>query len=374
MSKKYLLNSALALFSFIVTLCLVELACLAINRASGESIPFFYNKTLVLRTERGHNQLHSLDSLLGYTYAKDDASKEHLTIPFVFQDGFVIFTEPPQNGQINFASLPRPIIVTLGGSTTESFRWETSWPQELATLLRKEGFPGTVVNGGIGGYSSNQELLKSLRDVLEINPDIVIAFHGVNELAWVKYPYPLVSKYMRNILETMVNNARSSTFLPNTYFFLSRVGKKQKTSVTEISHGVPNPHAPVEVFLRNDEKMRTLYAHVGIHYVSILQPFALTGTYAEALKQSHPDFVKEIVAENQELKVMYGELLELKTHTPFAMLDYTDIFSAFNPTVEQIFLDRCHVTPKANQFLAKQIFNEIRQHLEDIAKNKRPPT
>ena len=37
----------------------------------------------------------------------------------------------------------------------------------------------TLWNGGISGYTSTQELIKLLRDVLGLNPDMIIVYDGV---------------------------------------------------------------------------------------------------------------------------------------------------------------------------------------------------
>ena len=57
------------------------------------------------------------------------------------------------------------VILTLGGSTTDGFYKHLSagksWPRQLSEL---DGNTFKVINGGVGGYTSLQELLKFLRD------------------------------------------------------------------------------------------------------------------------------------------------------------------------------------------------------------------
>jgi hypothetical protein len=68
--------------------------------------------------------------------------------------------------------------------------------EELSKLLTADGYSGTIVNGGTGGYSSNQELIKLIRDGLEFKPDIVISYSGINDMGkYNELPYPMVHPY-----------------------------------------------------------------------------------------------------------------------------------------------------------------------------------
>ena len=81
--------------------------------------------------------------------------------------------------------IQKPIILTLGGSTTSGFYQSLSdgdtYPKELADLAQNEYF---VLNGGVGGYTSLQELLKFMRDGPRIkNLELVISLNGINEVS-----------------------------------------------------------------------------------------------------------------------------------------------------------------------------------------------
>jgi hypothetical protein len=94
------------------------------------------------------------------------------------------------------AQLERPFIVCLGGSTTDPFLPRLkidleknysivangTWSEELSRMMEKEKIKGTVFCGGTSCYNVFDDLLKLLRDVLEIKPDIVISYGGVNDL------------------------------------------------------------------------------------------------------------------------------------------------------------------------------------------------
>ena len=58
-----------------------------------------------------------------------------------------------------------------------------TYPLLLDKLL-KSNYKYDVINGGVGGYSSTQELLKLLIEVgeLNMNTEIIISFNSINEL------------------------------------------------------------------------------------------------------------------------------------------------------------------------------------------------
>lgn len=77
-------------------------------------------------------------------------------------------------------------IVCLGGSTTyttgvEDYR--QSYPFLLQSVLRQRGLAMVeVVNAGCGRYSSWESLMNLEFRVLDLDPDLVIVYHGVNDV------------------------------------------------------------------------------------------------------------------------------------------------------------------------------------------------
>ena len=78
-------------------------------------------------------------------------------------------------------------IAFLGGSTTycaETSGLEGTWPHLVTEGLR-EAFPGAdldYVNGAAGGYSTKQSLLNLQHRVAPLDPDVIVIYHGTNEL------------------------------------------------------------------------------------------------------------------------------------------------------------------------------------------------
>lgn len=76
-------------------------------------------------------------------------------------------------------------ILTLGGSTTYGLGmdWEYAYPAQLQNILRDEyGYSNVeVINGGVIGYRTWHSLANFAFRGLEMEPDLVIVYHAVND-------------------------------------------------------------------------------------------------------------------------------------------------------------------------------------------------
>lgn len=80
-------------------------------------------------------------------------------------------------------------IACLGGSTTFDVKVtddEHAWPAKMGTFLRAQlGVPpAEVINAGTNGYAMPQTIIDLSLRTLDVQPDWVICFPGVNDLAY----------------------------------------------------------------------------------------------------------------------------------------------------------------------------------------------
>lgn len=77
-------------------------------------------------------------------------------------------------------------IVCLGGSTTyTSFvdDDQLAYPAQLERALHEDGYANVrVINGGAAGYSSHESLANLQFRVLDLDPDMIIIYHAVNDV------------------------------------------------------------------------------------------------------------------------------------------------------------------------------------------------
>ena len=115
-------------------------------------------------------------------------------------------------------------IVLLGGSTTDDMlSYTTNWPTPLYERLREAGASFVMYNGGTMGYCTQQEHLKLLRDGLDLEPDLVISYSGVNDGG---QPGFLTSMY-QIYLTAFGLSARQPGFMNNTKAWLAGGGPRE---------------------------------------------------------------------------------------------------------------------------------------------------
>jgi len=78
-------------------------------------------------------------------------------------------------------------IVALGGSTTYTIKVEdnkkTFTAQLEKVLQQKYGYKNVeVINAGVGGYNSWESLINLEFRVLDLDPDLIIVYHGTNDV------------------------------------------------------------------------------------------------------------------------------------------------------------------------------------------------
>lgn len=85
-------------------------------------------------------------------------------------------------------------IALVGGSTTYTTQVEDytqSYPFLLQTMLQDQGYDSVeVVNAGVQSYSSWESLINLQFRVLDIEPDLIIVYHGIND-AVDRFVFPL---------------------------------------------------------------------------------------------------------------------------------------------------------------------------------------
>lgn len=142
----------------------------------------------------GLRALYSSDGLLGHRLAPSTVVTDHNWTWYGTNAQGLIMTD--SNNYYLEYPIPKPDgvyrIIVLGGSTVEgdgATGSTTSLPAKLQDILRSRYIaaarPQTrieVINGGVGGYFSTQELLLYISDLRHFQPDLVISYNGWNDL------------------------------------------------------------------------------------------------------------------------------------------------------------------------------------------------
>lgn len=83
-------------------------------------------------------------------------------------------------------------IVCIGGSTTYSTgveNYKHSYPHLLEKRINEAGIKAEVINAGVSGYNSLQSYINYLLKIEDLNPDMLIVYHAVNDL-WARIVWP----------------------------------------------------------------------------------------------------------------------------------------------------------------------------------------
>ena len=157
-------------------------------------------------------------------------------------------------------------VLCSGGSTTFDTLAEDdahTWPWEMETTLRDRGVDLEVFNAGFPGWSSLENLISlEIRDV-DLKPDIVVLFQGINDLQPAAHQ-PFDRQYEHGHAERCVavlgfNRKRLPWFEHSLFFEKSRalvLGKrnlwKWSPGLSAVEEQIPEiPQAALQTFERN---------------------------------------------------------------------------------------------------------------------------
>lgn len=260
----------------------------------------------------GTKVLDVYDGLLGYT--RDD------DLP-----GFTVFGKTADN-QSQYS------IVTLGGSTTDPTLGNImSWSEMLYNKLQKMGINAKIYCGGLASYTSTQELMKLMRDVLELNPDLVISYSGANDAVGSYYEehHPFILKYQKDLGQKVVNKGYVVNTLQWGY------------PISKYTSGVKNSNSIPQHWIKCERMMHSICEEFGIGFLGFLQPH--NTEWPSPLAKEISEFYETVT---QELK---------NEHYQDWLLDLTHIFDG----KENIYVDRCHVYEKGNDIIARMMLPHI---------------
>ena len=131
----------------------------------------------------------------------------------------------------NNNSINNEKIITLGGSTTDGFYQQYSngntYPLLLDKIFKSKGKKIDIINGGVGGYNSTQELLKLITEVSELNlkTKVLISLNGINEL----WGYGQKNLYSNKNNSFIISKYKDSPYLSPTLYsmYVNQIWIKQ---------------------------------------------------------------------------------------------------------------------------------------------------
>ncbi len=272
----------------------------------------------------------------------------------------------------------RPIkIVLLGGSTTAAYRVrEKSWGEFLSEKLKAQGISHIIYCGGTQAYTVSQELMKLIRDVLVIEPDMVISYSGANDMG---------------LAETR-NVAKKNPFISlyQTRLF-STICRMKGRGIKGVHWGLETSKDFFEYWYDTERMMYAICKELNIKFKAFLQP--TLGSKADCCQ------------EDADIAVLYGYLYDVRkgeycsvdsdpyssVYLKWAGIDTHSYYSSVLKWAKQfreggasicvpwfcnlsdlfdhmdgVYMDDFHVYERGNQIIADKIWEEIKGEIDMV--------
>ena len=275
------------------------------------------------------------DPLLGWTYGPEAAELRQLD----YHKGYILY------GHDNMAEPDAIRVVVFGGSTSDSTLDPSPWVADFYEELKVEFGKVILFNGAVGGYNSHQELLKTIRDMHFLLPDLVISYNGANEIAKGDQFQPFVSEYELEISKKLVRSSQIS--FPYT-LSAARILKGQNfLGLKGPFLGPPNFLSKHKQWVSNLSLMKAVAKQNGSMYHAFLQPVLGLGKYQPSERENeilgrewtaihNPGFYIPAIAETKKYEFM------------------TDMTEALDG-LKEVYFDDCHLKPYGNKVIADQV-------------------
>jgi len=278
-------------------------------------------------------------------------------------------------------------IVCAGGSTTygsdvDDFR--VSYPDQLEAVLHERGYTNVrTVNSGCPFWSSTESLLDLVTRVLDLEPDLLIVYHGVNDVRW-RFVWPPEAYRGDNSGAVLAPpNVRVPPFYEQSTLIralLVRAGAIQPQIIFERTIVKPAPTLyadrffgqfgrgtypeppfdevsvmrmldanPPSFFQRNLELMATSAHHRGAR--TVLATFAYYPNFGKAPHTASPEYQRALREANEAT-------LAAAAASGASAFD----FAARFPADRSLFTDGIHLRPKGNRVKAELFADFLIEH------------
>ncbi len=222
-------------------------------------------------------------------------------------------------------------IMILGGSTsTDGFYNSVGWPYFFWEKLQRQK-KVTVYNGAMMGHDVVQELLKLLRDIAYIRPDVVISMGGLNNVNKKK-------------------NTENQFCIKDIMEWITTMAPKER-----YISGVKGDECTYEFWHRNLKVMKAVVESYGAKFFGFLQPMNVA-------KENPSLFDIMTTGEDNGDFWVFRECAGKESDPA-----YRNLINLFDQETE-MYIDYCHYSEKANNMLAdivvKTVVANLKENLE----------
>ncbi len=264
-------------------------------------------------------------------------------------------------------------IVALGESTTMGITLEPSdrpWPAVLESLIRADpDTPGPVqvINAGIAAYTLADGLVRLREDVLALQPDLLISYHGYNGFDFLRGSTPMLK-------ERAPERVRRPSALVGMLEYRWKLGRFRQRNFQ------PDP-APDELVRLTGGMHQSHYARLYRELIRLSGQHGIPlvlASFNMAVNASSPPEVIEFyrggfpsvnysIMANRVHNLLIGELA--RQHDGVRFVDTSDGLDGAHDR----YIDLVHFTQPGRDRLAANLYAGIRDLLTGAAKRREPP-
>lgn len=234
------------------------------------------------------------------------------------------------------------VIALLGGSTTDGDAYSyKSWGELLFEKLTHEGYSVRILNGGCGGYTTPQELIKLIRDIIPQRPDVIIDYTGVNDSALVN-DYPFVHGYQTKLFAYLAEEVKYDD--------------GWRSTDSKYTLGVKHNRHNDQMFIDNIRMMNNICKDYGVLYLAFLQPCLA------AKKKEFSDYGYELML---HLSFERGGWKPFEDTRQFyekvrrSMSGYAEDITSLLDDADDVYLDWCHINERGNEMIAQYMYEYL---------------
>lgn len=278
-------------------------------------------------------------------------------------------------------------VILLGGSTV--FGEGSSRPElNIANLLERElsqelNMNVEVINAGVVGYSSAQELLYFISELKNYNPDVIISYNGWNDSYYNKIKYlnkPGQTSSLKTLAHLNLEDRvlRSYNLVGNLKHFLfnfrsvlnqfafveiiTRVVEEFK-DFEKVETEVSFDEKYSKEYFQNEFLLQAIASSLNISSVFLLQP--IMGVSKKPFTKRELSLLSQVY-DSDFRKYFYKSSamhLDQLNKSRFATSCFRDLSNIFQNNFEDVFFDTGHLNDLGNSIVAgriKQVLSECK--------------
>ncbi|HEX8131600.1 MAG TPA: hypothetical protein VF527_21065, partial [Pyrinomonadaceae bacterium] len=287
---------------------------------------------------------------------------------------------------------PSPKIVFLGGSAAFGFGARTN-QETIPYLLEQSLKPYRVLNAGVVGFHSGQELTYLVTEIIDYEPAVVVAYDGFNDLFDSLYTahrkdrgdvgfnsnfFALEDRLLLTH-ETQLSLSRSLGRSVESALFKSQALRRvvlQKYQVAYQSKRVFKKELfdpIVSTYANNLRKMALFSRASGARFIVIFQPGLSLKPHRTAAEQKMlNDTAAGFPGSQDEYQELYRRFLaETKKLLASDGIEWLDVNESaqYIESTDELFMDVVHTNRRGNELAAEVIGRRLKALTDDASPN-----